>query len=380
MQTESDPPNRFCFATCQVGAEQALKAEFAREHPELHSAFSRPGFVTFKIPAGHPLSEKLVLRSVFSRAYGYSLGKVTAADLPGRVGEFWRLAEPIAADALHVWQRDTARPGDWDFEPGISPLAIETGAAILNGQSAVEIGWSQRAKINRRVRAGEQVLDCILVEPDQWYAGYHVAQSIPSRWPGGMIAVDAPEDAVSRAYLKTQEALAWSRLPIRAGEVCVDLGSAPGGSSQALLSHGLMVYGIDPADMHSAVLAHPNFRHIRMRGADLKRRDYRGVRWLTADMNVAPGYTLDTVESIVTHPGVGIRGLLLTLKLLDWSLAEHIPAFIHRVHAWGYRDVRARQLAHNRQEICLAALKHRSLRRLHAGSKRRRQSGAPNSP
>ena len=43
-------------------------------------------------------------------------------------------------------------------------------------------------------------------------------------------------------------------------------------------------------------------------------------------MNVAPEYTLDAVESIVTHAEVNIRGLLLTLKLPQWTLAEEVPA------------------------------------------------------
>ena len=49
--------------------------------------------------------------------------------------------------------------------------------------------------------------------------------------------------------------------------------------------------------------------------------ELRKVRWLTADMNVAPTYTLDTVEAIVTHREVHIEGLLLTLKLMDGTLA-----------------------------------------------------------
>ena len=41
-------------------------------------------------------------------------------------------------------------------------------------------------------------------------------------------------------------------------------------------------------------------------------------------MNLAPGYTLDAVEAIVTHPDVHIRGLVLTLKLADWSHADRL--------------------------------------------------------
>ena len=135
-----------------------------------------------------------------------------------------------------------------------------------------------------------------------------------------------------------------------------EIGSAPGGASQALLARGLDVLGIDPAEMHPSVAAHPRFRHIRRRAAQVPRREFRKVRWLTADMNVAPNFTLDAVEGIVTHAEVHVRGLLLTLKLPEWSLAEHIPEYLDRVRSWGYNLVHARQLQHDRREFCVAAL------------------------
>lgn len=73
------------------------------------------------------------------------------------------------------------------------------------------------------------------------------------------------------------------------------------------------------------------------------------------DANVAPKYTLDTVEAIVTQPEVRIEGLLLTLKLTDLALAAELPLFHKRIRSWGYRRVRARQLAFNRQEVCVVA-------------------------
>ena len=39
------------------------------------------------------------------------------------------------------------------------------------------------------------------------------------------------------------------------------------------------------------------------------------------------------------------------------ELAAEIPDWLKRIRAWGYPDVRARQLAHNRQEICVAAFR-----------------------
>ena len=198
--------------------------------------------------------------------------------------------------------------------------------------------------VNQPAAPGQLVLDVVMVEAAQWWVGFHRAHSIASCWPGGILELALPEHAVSRAWLKMEEALAWSRLPIRAGEHVVEIGCSPGGASQALLAHGLRVTGIDPADVDPAVLAHPRFTHVRMRGADVKRREFRDVRWLVTDMNVAPSYTLTTVEQIVTHEAVKVAGLLMTLKLLDWNLAEEIPAYLDRVRSWGYRHVAARQL------------------------------------
>jgi 23S rRNA (cytidine2498-2'-O)-methyltransferase len=294
----------------------------------------------------------------------------------------WQLAGERPFDALHVWQRDLYEPGHRGYEPSPTQIAADAEQAILAAAPelqlrdqavvdekrpvvaptaagvAVSLKKSSHIELPGAARAGQTVLDCVIVEPGEWWIGYHRAASIPSRWPGGMFPIELPANAVSRAYLKMEEALAWSRMPLRAGDVWAEIGSAPGGASQALLNHNLRVIGIDPADMDPIVLANPNFTHWKKRGADVRRREYGGVRYLTVDINVAPSYTLDTVESIVTHPEVNIRGLILTLKLLDWKLADELPSYLDRVRSWGYGPVRARQLHHNRQEVCMTAVKN----------------------
>jgi 23S rRNA (cytidine2498-2'-O)-methyltransferase len=160
---------------------------------------------------------------------------------------------------------------------------------------------------------------------------------------------------VSRAYLKMSEALLWSRLPVQTGDRCVEIGSAPGGSCQALLDRGCIVTGVDPAEMDGRLLASPHFTHVRARAKDLKRDAFKDFRWLMADANVAPNYTLDTVEAIVTAAQTKIDGLLLTLKLTDPALVAALPSYEKRIGSWGYRSVRSRQLAFNRQEVCVLA-------------------------
>lgn len=350
----------FLFVACQTGAEVPLKAEIARRHRSFRFAFSRPGFVTFKISDDVRKDRSFELKSVFARTWGHSIDKVTGECGEALATEVWRLlTERYPAETLaefrhiHVWQRDRHLPGDDGFEPGVSPLAAEIGELLLAAapQSESEAG----IQLNETAVADDRVLDVVIVEPGEWWIGWHRADSVERTWPGGVPEFEVPEGIVSRTYLKMVEALQWSGLPLQQGDSCVEIGSAPGGSCQALLERGLVVTGIDPADMDEALLASPYFTHLRARAKDLKRRRFADFRWLMSDASAVPTYTLDAVEAIVTHRNAKIDGLLLTLKLTDWKLAEHIPDFTKRVRSWGYRYVRARQLAYNRREICVAA-------------------------
>ena len=353
---------KFIFAVCQVGAEDALKAEVARNWPEFRFSYSRPGFLTFKVDEKRPPSPSFDLRSVFARAYGVSLGKVTGAGEATMAEQVWQSAEGRPIQHLHVWQRDRTAAAERILDLRPNQACLEIGELICQCQPKGD-GAYPRVRINEIAQSEQSVLDCVIVEPKEWWIGIHRAASITSRWPGGVLPIKLPEHAVSRAYLKMAEAIRWSKIPIAPRDRCIEIGSSPGGSSQFLLDEGLQVIGIDPAEMERAVLEHPHFTHIRKRGSEVKRREFRDVKWLMADSNVAPNHTLDTVEAIVTHPDVYIRGMLLTLKMLDWKLAEEIPNYIDRVRGWGYDYVKARQLAFNRQEICLMALQRRSFRR-----------------
>lgn len=351
-------PASFLMITCQVGAERAVKAELARRWPEFRFAYSRPGFLTFKLPAEQKLADDFNLESVFARSYAFSLGKATGGTIEDRARQMRELAGDRPYRRLHVFERDRLAPGDHGYEPGLTEAAAAAEAAI---RAAWSVEAPAEAPLEPRplAKAGELALDCVLVQPDEWWIGYHRTRSWASRRPGGLSRLKLPENAVSRAYLKMEEALRWSHLPLRPGDRAAEIGCAPGGSCQALLRRGLLVAGVDPAAVDPVVLADPHFLHIRKRGADVRRRDFANIRWLMTDMNVAPSYTLDTVESIVTHKQVRIRGLLVTLKLVDWKLADSVPEYLARIKSWGFPYVRARQLQHNRQEICVAALRRK---------------------
>jgi 23S rRNA (cytidine2498-2'-O)-methyltransferase len=339
--------SRFVFVTVQSGAERALKNEIAREHPDLKFAFSRPGFVTFRSPEDLP--GDFVLRSVFARTWGFSLGKLTGSDDSQRARDAWRLIGEHLPDEsisnLHVWHRDRALPGDEGYDGAADELTRSLGALLLENRPATS---KPRVANNAAV-----IGDLVLVERDEWWIGWHRASTPETRWPGGVPPIALPPRMISRAYLKIVEALEWSRLPIQPGDRCVEIGSSPGGSCLALLERGLLVTGIDPAVMDPEVLAHANFTHIRAIAKNVKREIFRECRWLVMDANVAPNYTLDTLDGVLGKGGARPEGLVLTLKLTDPALAEKLPAIAERIHRYGYRRVRMRQLAYNRQEICV---------------------------
>ena len=353
MSTSTQP--RFLFVTCQVGAEKAVKAEIADRWPEFRMGYARPGFLTFKLPEQKYLAPDFSLASVFARAYGFSLGNASLDDPAAAACEAWKLLGDRPITRLHVWPRDRWQPGELGFTPSITPAALAARDALLNACPHPE-RLVAGDHLTQPAAVGDWIADVVLVEANQWWVGVHRTRSVPSRWPGGIMTLEPPTVVASRAWLKMEEALAWSQLPAARGARFAEIGSSPGGASQALLAHGFEVIGVDPAEMDPRVLANPDFQHIRRRVVHVPRRAFRKIRWLTADMNVAPNYTLDAVEAIIRHAEVNIRGLLLTLKLPEWKLAGEVPSYLARIRSWGYNLVRARQLAYNRQEICVAAL------------------------
>lgn len=375
----SDLPPQFFFAVCQCGAERALKQEVAAGPIEARPAFSRPGFVTFKLDGVCERPERFQLPTTFARTYGFCLGKVTGERANELAEQVWKLPaivqlmETVSISDLHVWQRDAAATGERGFQPGPTLLAQEA-ERVVRQHSPIESLRVLPADPRLPSRRNSWVLDAALVEPNEWWIGCHRVTSRCDCWPGGVPPLALPEYAVSRAYLKMAEALEWSALPIVRNDLCLELGCAPGGTAQALLDCGMRVIGIDPAEVDPVVVENPTFLHLRRRSAEVPRRDLRGVRWLAADMNGTPTYTLDAVEDIVVNKAASIRGMVLTLKMTDWKLAEQLPELVKRVRSWGYRDVRMRQLAFNRQEICLVALRSRGQRRVHRKSRPRRRT------
>ncbi len=384
LSVTNSPSDKFIFVVCQPGAEVAFKNHYSGLYTPLRLAFSRPGLVTFKaVPGRWPVPPEKgesksasaeqsnqhapavpqpgsaievhqstqVEPNLFARLVGEGLGSVR-----GPIAlELAQRALQIAGSefqAIHIFQRDAHLPGHQGFEPGPNELTQKIGQIF--GELLRPICKSPPI-INGICKPNDRVLDIILVEADSWLIGQHRAQQVWETWPGGALPIQTPEKVISRAYRKMTEALAWSQLPIAIGDSIVEIGSAPGGSCQRLLDCGLRVTGVDPAEMDPRLLQHPKFQHWRSKAAGIKRKMFSRFKWLTADANVAPNYTLDVVEDIVNYSTSRFEGLLLTFKLSSLEMVDQINAAVDRIASWGFTEVAARQLASNRRECCVYA-------------------------
>lgn len=377
---------QFVFLICQHGAEPSIKRNWLVPEGPFRLAFSRPGLLTFKmvgdaVSAGRVSADQP--RSMPSagpcdwliRQSGFAFGQLRgdrAEDLVTRAlelsGTHW--------DAVHVFQRDLRLPGTGGFEPGPTELSQAIGELFDRQLNA----GNPAIAVNRTCEEDARVLDVILIEPDHWLVGHHVARLPHQRWPGGAYPVSPPTQMISRAYLKMGEAIQWSRLPVEAGDEFVEIGSAPGGSCQRLLDLGLKVTGVDPAEMAPQLLEHPRFEHWRNKSAGIRRKRFGKFRWLAADANVAPNYTLDCVEDIVMYPTSRFEGLLLTFKLSSYELADLMDSYLDRVRQWGFDRVEVRQLASNRRECCVVAQRAPGWQRGARASRRRRATKRTRSP
>jgi len=314
----------FAFATCLPGIESGLKLDVARARPELKFAYSRPGLVTFKSPRA--VAPEDPPGSPFARVWGRSVG---AADDPVVAAS---LLAPYAVDRAHVFAREA-----------------ETDVDLVPWQHALGAGGP--------ARDGELVADVVVgaVGEAAWL-GVHRHDASRVAWPGGAIPVEVPPDAPSRAFAKIEEAIAWARLPVAAGQVALEIGAAPGGAAMALARRGLEVWAVDTGAMAPQVLALPGVKHVAKKVGALRWEELPAkVDWLLVDVNLAPQVALHEVARLMPRLKGSLAGAVITLKLNDWTFVAELPALVERIRQMGFREVGLKHLPSNRREICAVA-------------------------
>jgi 23S rRNA (cytidine2498-2'-O)-methyltransferase len=338
---------RFYFATCQIGAEKAVKAEVLAEHPALRFSFSRPGFVTFKQENSDGAALDLAA-PVFTRLWGEVIDQTRDVSLvPAIVA---RIPENAT---VHCFDRDQYVPGD-----EIDGFARDRGVRSITGLPETTAAPPVE---------GSDVYDLVWVDDFHLFLGKHVHTGRLVADPGNIPALAVPETSPSRAWLKIEEAILRFRPVVQSGWKALEIGCAPGGASTALLDRGFTVTGIDPQFMAPSVGANPRFTHVRKPARFATESDLKGINpdWIVMDMSIPPADALGELSHVI-HVLRGLWGKnlnihrgFLTIKLNDWKYAPEIPEYLKTLNRIGFMDLKALQLAHNRQEFFVYSSKFR---------------------
>lgn len=234
--------NNYILTVCEAGEEKALKSEISKNHPSLRLAFSRPGFVTFKLPNldGDASSEtvrsqaaaQFKLNAVFARQFAASLGSAALIDDVILKAKALLAQDPDSSKRLrlHVWGRGEVMPAaGHPLAIGSAKMRVNQIRELLLGCDESESLWlpcsdaegmSSSDDSRDMAKDGEHVFDVIVPTgpfiSEPLHIGHHIHFSAPrsaplmighSAWPGGNPRVTLPQEAPSRAYLKIEEGL-----------------------------------------------------------------------------------------------------------------------------------------------------------------------------
>ncbi len=313
--------SQYAFALCQPGAEPRLKAELRRLRPAWQPAFQRPGLVTFKAPTVEVRPDDDP-HAMFARAWGCSGG----------------LAKTIE-EALVLLHR-------------VSPAAVFVGPRQPGGE--VPEMWQSIASAAPRAepRRDDLVLDVIVAPAEPPLIGWHVHGFSRHLTPSGIYEYVVPAAAPSRAYGKAIESLRWSGARLTPGDLLIEIGAAPGGTTLAYLEHDLRVLAVDTQDMAPVILAHPGCAGwIRKSISEVTLEELpTDIRWIAVDAGIAPTHVVRALRRFTQRYRRTLRGLLLTLKLNDEAAVASVPKLLEELRHGG-AHVDAIQLPTHRNDL-----------------------------
>ena len=144
-----------------------------------------------------------------------------------------------------------------------------------------------------------------LLDPGTMLAAPHCTNPFPN---GEVQFVEDRTGPPSRAYLKLWEALTLIGRRPGPGEICLDLGSSPGGWSWALQRMGAQVVSVDKAPLAPEIARLPGIEHRQESAFALDPHTVGPVDWLFSDVVCYPARLLALVERWLAPTGHA-RGL-----------------------------------------------------------------------
>ena len=134
-----------------------------------------------------------------------------------------------------------------------------------------------------------------------------------SAFPNGMVQfIEDKDGPPNRAYLKLWEAFTLLGRRPQPGELCIDLGSSPGGWTWVLQKLGAHVISVDKAPLDERVSTLPGVEFRQQSAFALEPKEVGTVDWLVADVACYPPRLLSLVQRWLAAGTV--RNFVCTLK------------------------------------------------------------------
>lgn len=245
---------------------------------------------------------------------------------------------------VQVWVPDTqvgnARAGEcvaWE----------STIASLREGQKDPATPWAA-------FEAGAGLGQVCLVSPHTAAVGVVRAREAISLAPGGRARMKRTAEAPSRAAMKLDEALEWVGVAPGRGDVCVDLGSAPGGWTRRLVERGARVWSVDTGLLAPDLQKHARIRHFHQSAFSFE--PDQPCDWLFCDMAWRP---LEVAQLL----GKWARNRWATQLVANIKLPmkDKLPVLVRvraTLEAGGWTNVQIRQLYHDRDEVTVRGVRH----------------------
>lgn len=212
--------------------------------------------------------------------------------------------------------------------------------------------------LGENANIGDTILDVLEVKEGEFWLGIRKAHKYSWLVPGANPNLVLPEIAPSRAYLKIAEALIWTGYECNKNETVLELGSAPGGASYAMVERGFKVYGVDNALMDEELLKNPMFTHIKEPMQKVQDSDIpRSCHLLVSDVNVLPSLILGQLKRFISlRPS--IHTVYYTLKIGDKISVKEVLKHIDTFKTFSFAEVKVTQLPSNKSEVLLYGKKY----------------------
>jgi 23S rRNA (cytidine2498-2'-O)-methyltransferase len=146
-----------------------------------------------------------------------------------------------------------------------------------------------------------------------------------SPFPLGEFEFQEDKSAPSRAYLKLWEFFLRSNIKPQEKEICLDMGSSPGGWTWVLAKLNCQVISVDKAELHPSLQNKSNIQILKKDAFNIDPKSLGKIDWFFSDIICYPKDLLDLVEK--WRASGQVKNFVCTIKFQGTTDFETLEKF-----------------------------------------------------